>query len=97
MSPQIHNSVPETLSQRASTHGDFKINGQVMQTLKETCHVTPNWHTLAPHQREAIEMICHKLGRILCGNPDHADHWHDIAGYATLVEQLLPAAPTSSI
>lgn len=35
-------------------------------------------------QREAMEMIVHKIGRIIHGNPHEADHWRDIAGYALL-------------
>jgi len=35
-------------------------------------------------QGEAIHMICVKLARIVCGDPNHADHWDDIAGYARL-------------
>jgi hypothetical protein len=34
-------------------------------------------------------MICHKLGRIAAGDIDYADSWHDIAGYAKLVEDRL--------
>ena len=44
---------------------------------------------LAPDQIEALEMIAHKIARILNGNPDTHDHWHDIAGYATLVANRL--------
>jgi hypothetical protein len=32
-----------------------------------------------------LEMIAHKIGRVLAGDPNHADHWDDIAGYARLV------------
>lgn len=82
-------NVSSTLSSRANTHGSFAANGQIMQALKDLARSGHNWNKLAPHQREAIDMILHKIGRILCGNPDYADHWHDIAGYATLVENLL--------
>lgn len=34
-------------------------------------------------------MILHKIARIMNGDPDHIDHWHDIAGYATLIEWIL--------
>ena len=34
-------------------------------------------------------MIVHKIARILAGDPNHADHWHDIAGYAILVEERI--------
>jgi hypothetical protein len=40
-------------------------------------------------QREALDMIAHKIGRILNGDPNYADSWHDLEGYARLVEQRL--------
>ena len=50
-------------------------------------------------QVEALDMICHKIGRIINGDPDYADSWHDIAGYAQLVADRLTReenAPTAS-
>lgn len=44
---------------------------------------------LDPDQREALEMIAHKIARILNGDPNYADSWHDVAGYATLVADRL--------
>jgi hypothetical protein len=35
-------------------------------------------------QREALDYIAGKLSRILSGQPGHADHFRDIAGYAEL-------------
>ena len=48
-------------------------------------------NTLSYQQLEALEMICHKIARIVAGDPDFADHWRDIAGYATLVANELEA------
>lgn len=82
--------VNETLNSRQSTHGNFVTNGLIMQTLKNDMRLLGvNWDKLGPHQAEALEMIQHKIGRILSGNPNEPDHWHDIAGYATLVENIL--------
>lgn len=47
------------------------------------------WYNLDPDQKEALEMIAHKIGRILNGDPNYADSWHDIAGYAKLVDDRL--------
>jgi hypothetical protein len=44
---------------------------------------------LAADQQEALDMICHKIGRIVNGDPNYADSWVDIAGYATLVADRL--------
>jgi len=40
-------------------------------------------------QRQALRVIVDKLARILNGDPDYIDSWHDLCGYATLVEQRL--------
>jgi len=34
-------------------------------------------------------MICHKIGRIVNGDPNYYDSWADIAGYAKLVSDRL--------
>lgn len=44
---------------------------------------------LAPDQRESLEMVMHKIARIINGDPNYADSWHDIAGYAKLVADRL--------
>jgi hypothetical protein len=41
------------------------------------------------YQREALEMIAHKIARIINGDPNYADSWVDIAGYAKLVADRL--------
>lgn len=84
--------VNETLNSRASTHGDFRDNGRIMQRLKFLMRTEGiNWQRgkLDDFHQEALDMIQHKIGRILSGNPNEPDHWHDIAGYATLVENIL--------
>lgn len=60
-------------------------NGRFYETFN------PAWEGLAPDQREALEMIAHKIGRILNGDPNYIDSWTDVAGYATLVAQRLEA------
>jgi len=50
----------------------------------------PGWSRLSSVQREGLSMIQHKIARIMCGDPNYYDHWHDIQGYAKLVEDRLP-------
>lgn len=80
------------LNERGSTHGDFEQNGIIMQQLKSAMRYHEGWKELNPYQREALEMIQHKIGRILCGDPNFQDHWTDIAGYARLVEERCPSS-----
>jgi hypothetical protein len=81
--------INETLAQREQTHGKFEIHASICQSLTGLMRSRHGWEKLADDQREALEMIAHKIARILNGNPDIHDHWHDIAGYATLVANEL--------
>lgn len=81
--------VDDTLNERGSRYGVFTGHAAIVQDLKIVLRKTPSWDALAPDQKEALEMIVHKMGRILNGDPDYADSWHDIAGYAKLVDDRL--------
>ena len=95
--PRVEKSkIEATLAERGKTHGDFRENGRIMQQLKAIARTGVNWPgdidpelPLSMEQREAIDMILHKVGRILSGNPNEPDHWRDIAGYATLCQQII--------
>jgi len=83
------NEIADTLNERGKRYGDFKGHAFIAQSLKDVMRATRGWEGLTPAQRESLEMIQHKIGRILNGDPNYADSWHDIAGYAKLVEDLL--------
>ena len=78
-----------TLTQRGNRYGSFDEHARITQNLKIAMADSPNWHRLAADQKEALEMIVHKIGRILNGDPDYDDSWIDIAGYAKLVADRL--------
>lgn len=78
--------IQETLAQRQETHGDFKHNAAASQALKR-CVEEHIGVTMTDVQIEALHNICQKIARIITANPEHADSWHDIAGYATLAER----------
>lgn len=79
------------LNDRAKDYGKFKDGAALMQGIKRLLaeHARVHDKLFADDQWEAIEMIVHKMGRILNGNPDKVDNWVDIAGYATLVADRL--------
>ena len=52
-------------------------------------HEMPAWRYLEFFQAQSLDAIADKIGRILAGNPDFKDHWHDIQGYAVLVQREL--------
>lgn len=86
------------LQERAKTHGDFRSNAAISQRLKKivrenttiVCHPA-----LSDVHREALDMICLKLSRILSGQADFKDHWDDIAGYAQLAAEATNSARTT--
>ena len=83
-------SIEDTLNERQHQHGDFQENAEIAQDLKNVLRSTEGWHeSLNAVQRQALEAICDKISRILAGDPNHRDHWHDIGGYSRLVEKSL--------
>ena len=95
----MSNDLTATLQERGNRYGKFTGHARITQDLKTVIgEHTPLGRTkgdgtygnhLAPDQQEALDMICHKIGRIINGDPDYADSWHDIAGYAQLVADRL--------
>lgn len=81
--------VDSTLEERGARYGLFVGHASIAQTLKSVMTANKGWDRLHSDQKEALEMIQHKIARILNGDPNYADSWHDIAGYATLVEKRL--------
>ena len=75
----------ETLKERQSNYGDFKDVANTTQSLLDNFPLG----RMSAIQKEALHMICSKLARIANGDPNHKDSWHDIAGYARLVEDSL--------
>ena len=83
--------IDETLAERQAQYGCFedvafvtesimgilsKVRGNGLQDL-------PNAH------RMALYMIASKMARIVNGDFNHLDSWHDIGGYAKLIEKLI--------
>lgn len=81
-------SIDNILAERGKRYGDFIDHAAISQHLKQSM-ACPGWHELSCDQKEALEMIVHKIARILNGDPNYADSWVDIAGYAQLVANRL--------
>ena len=82
-------TIEQTLAEREDRYGAFVDHAHLAQHLTQVMRSTTRYEDLRSIHREALEMIQHKIARILNGDPDYTDNWHDIAGYATLVEQHL--------
>lgn len=92
----VAGSVEATLAERGSRYGDFTDHAEIAQDLQDAMRAHTNngstvagWHKLSNVQRQALTVIADKIARILSGDPNYADNWHDIQGYAKLVEDRL--------
>ena len=83
-------SIDSILAKRGEQYGDFAEFAVMSQSLKLVIRNGVGTRNMRDFQREAIQMILHKVARIANGNPDYRDSWDDIAGYAKLVADRLP-------
>lgn len=91
-------TLEHTLDERGSRYGRFSNNAKVSQAIKDAmmdgfaasptipdCKLDANMAVIL----EALDMIALKISRIVTGDPTYVDNWHDIAGYAAIVEKHL--------
>ena len=84
-------TIEETLAERQAQYGSFedvaRTTGKIMEALSG---VRVNGLSDLPYpHRMALYMIASKMARIVNGDFNSIDEWHDISGYATLVERLI--------
>ena len=85
--------IAEVLVERGTRYGPFAGHASLTQDIKRAMRgelghgaaYGSKWKGLTDSQREALEMIAHKIGRILNGDPNYLDSWVDIVGYTQLV------------
>ena len=82
-------SINKTLEQRGERYGKFKDVAATTYALQEILRNAKNHEHMTDDQVIALDMIRNKMARIVNGDPNYIDNWHDISGYATLVEQEL--------
>ena len=90
-------NIETTLEERGSRYGDFSERCKVAQALQNVMRDADGFHRCTPEQKQALTVFADKISRILTGDPNYADNWHDIQGYARLVEERLPVAVTKYI
>lgn len=87
MTKEHGTDIQETLAERKIQHGLFKKHAEIEQNLRNIMDC--NCGDLDEVQQIGLGMILHKIARILNDGHQHSDTWHDIAGYAILVEQSI--------
>ena len=77
-------TIANILSERQETHGDYREVAIIAQLFREIMRGTTGWSKMNDAQREALDSMASKFGRIGSGDPHFRDHWDDLSGYATL-------------
>lgn len=86
--------IAATLAERNTTYGDFTFDAQLADNIIRAMEAHASWHsTLNGVQRHALRIIALKMARIINGDPNYADSWHDIQGYAKLAEDRCTPKP----
>lgn len=88
---QASGGVDATLAERQAQYGSFEdvalVTENIMSILAQVrvngLNDLPNTH------RMALYMIASKMARIVNGDFNHLDSWHDIGGYSKLIENLV--------
>lgn len=99
-------SIEQTLAERGGRYGDFADHARIAQKLQDEMRgfqclhrrdvhgeLAYPWDALSVVQKQALTVIADKIARILSGDPNYADNWHDIQGYARLAEERLSVGP----
>jgi hypothetical protein len=95
---QAGTDIGDMLKERGDRYGTFVGNSTVSQMIKQTIFMymsQEKYNDMHFDQIEALEMIAHKIARIVNGDPNYADNWKDIAGYAKLVSDRLETGATT--
>lgn len=72
-----------SIPNRDDQHGGVQAVGELSQVIKVWMRTRPGWPRLSSGGQESLDMIAHKIGRVLNGSDPHdRQHWEDIAGYA---------------
>ena len=95
--------IGQVLVERGQRYGRFMDHAEITQALKHImtgsdkstlcdktkARIRSRVELMQPDQIECLDMIAHKIGRILNGDPNYDDSWVDVAGYTTLVVDRL--------
>lgn len=86
---KLENEVQLVVSARDSSYGGFSGISKTCQSFKDLARNCPSWSSLAPCEKEGIDMIFHKITRILYAPNKIRDSWVDIGGYVRATLQAL--------
>ncbi len=84
--------IDETLGKRSPVYGPYgtqvMVRRDIVTTMLAAYKEQHSGELMPPKYQEYLWDIANKLSRIAT-SPNHVDSWHDIQGYAKLIEQDL--------
>lgn len=92
----IGSTLGATVKTRDAKYGGFENVARITQQFKTMLKGCPSYLQMTDVEKEGLEMVLHKCARLMSGDPHHRDSWHDIQGYAKLVEDRLPPETVST-
>jgi hypothetical protein len=87
--PAAKPGIEETLKERGNRYGAFEDHAETACLLIDDMQLQPNWLDMPAYMQQALRVIADKIARMLNGDAYYIDNWHDIQGYAKLVEDIL--------
>lgn len=84
--------IKEVLEERGKNYGEFDEHARITQAIKDAMKSGLGWNKMEPYHKEALEMLAHKIGRIVNGDPYYLDSYVDCIGYTQLVINKLTEA-----
>lgn len=85
----LDEEVTNVVVARDSSYGGFSGISTTCQSFKDIARTCPSWENLSPCEREGLDMIFHKITRILYSPNKIRDSWVDIGGYVRATLQAL--------
>lgn len=82
-------TIESTLAERGDRYGSFEHHACIAQDLQDVMRSQAGWASMKPDQKQALTVIADKVARMLNGDPAYRDNWHDIVGYAKLVDDRM--------
>ena len=86
--PKIQ-STEEILAERGSRYGKFSDNSRTTQAMKRVFKTGTSFAQLSDSQLEVLDMVAHKISRIINGDPKYLDSWQDMIGFTQLEINIL--------
>lgn len=80
-------SIENTLKERGARYGSFEEHATIAQAIQDAFRIYPEkWEKLPAVIKQGFTTLADKMARTLNGDEYYDDNYHDIGGYAKLME-----------